>query len=498
MKKFLIIALAMVIGLVGSVNASQKRDTTINIYGVGARTDSTQKSHAGAGIMLDSEIVKLKVEGTSDYIKSGLVLKYNPFTKNWYFKVGANYINQKMYAPDDSTARVNQYSTALATGYMVMDDLYVEIGGSATQLKGSMIGADYEVKNERTSLAYLEVAKRWETTIGTIDTTANAGRVYHELSKDENSYGGVFDYYPLDNAKLGYKYQYEKNNISNVYSAQYGLLFAEYADNLSTKTYQVNAGVKIAFTDITDFSTYAIPQNIKPHLSELHRFEAISFGTNMNVQSTNGVEVTQAAINREAADNTITAPTLSSKTTTTLDLIPGTLTHANGVRNVTVELYSDAALTTLVGTNANGDFTGLSSSVTYYSVTTGEALNAFTNVWEKKTSATFSVTTGTPAAPPPAISTPTISLANQSVNDGGGLGSVDLPAPTVTGVVAGAVYSIVGDPTGGKLTINAGTGVATWNGDLFADTDYSITIKVVNPDTGTSTTTFTLTVIDNG
>lgn len=495
MKKLLLAGLVGLSLLVGA-NASEKRDTTINIYGVGARTDSTQKSHAGAGIMLDSEIVKLKVEGTSDYIKSGLVLKYNPFTENWYFKVGANYINQKMYAPDDSTARVNQYSGALATGYMVMDDLYVEIGGSATQLKGSMVGADYEVKNERTSLAYLEVAKRWETSIGTIDTTANAGKVYHELSRDENSYGGVLDYYPLDNAKIGYKYQYEKNNISNVYSAQYGLFFADYADNLSTKTYQINAGVKIAFTDITDFSTYAIPQNIKPHLSELHRFEAISFGTNMNVQSTNGVEVTQAAIDREAADNTITAPTLSSKTTTTLDLIPGILTHANGVRNVTVELYSDAALTTLVGTNANGDFTGLSSGFTYYSVTTGEALNVFTNVWEKKTSATFSVTTGNPAPPP--ISTPTISLANQSVNDGGGLGSVDLPAPTVSNVAVGAVYSIVGDPTGGKLTINASTGVATWDGNLGSDTDYSITIKVVNPDTGTSTTTFTLTVIDNG
>ncbi|WP_372999290.1 hypothetical protein [Sulfurimonas sp.] len=238
MKIILLIALA-ILGLVGSLSASSKRDTTLNIYGVGARTDSTQSVKAGAGIMLDSEIVKLKVEGTSDYIKSGLVLKYNPFTENWYIKVGANYINQKMYAPDDSTARVNQYSGALGTGYMIMDDLYVEIGGSVTQLKGSMVGADYEVKNEKTNLAYLEVAKRWESFIGTIDTTANAGRVYHELSRDENSYGAGVDYYPLDNAKLGYKHQYEKNNISNVYSTQYSLFFAEYADNISTKTYQV-------------------------------------------------------------------------------------------------------------------------------------------------------------------------------------------------------------------------------------------------------------------
>lgn len=96
------------------------------------------------------------------------------------------------------------------------------------------------------------------------------------------------------------------------------------------------------------------------------------------------------------------------------------------------------------------------------------------------------------------ISTPTISLANQTVNDNGALASTDLPTPTVTNVNAGAAYSIVADPTGGKITINAATGVATWNGDLFANTDYSITIKVLNTDGGTSSTTFTLTVINNG
>lgn len=346
--------------------------------------------------MLDNEIVKLKIEGTSDYIKSGLVLKYNPFTENWYFKVGANYINQKMYAPDSSTARVNQYSGALATGYMIMDDLYFEIGGSATQLNGSMVGADYEVKNEKTNLAYLEVAKRWESFIGTIDTTANAGRVYHELSRDENSYGLAIDYYPLDNTKLGYKYQYEKNNILNVYSAQYGLAFVEYADNISTKTYQVTAGLKIAVGDFTDFSTYGIPHKIKPHLSELHRFEEVSFATNMNVQSSAGVSKTAAAVARDVAAAAVT-----------------------------------------------------------------------------------------------------ISMADQTVNDNGGAGATVLPAPTVSNVDAGAVYSIVADPTGGKLTINAATGIATYDGDEAGDVDYTITIKVTNPDMTSATVTFTLHVINN-
>jgi len=108
-------------------------------------------------------------------------------------------------------------------------------------------------------------------------------------------------------------------------------------------------------------------------------------------------------------------------------------------------------------------------------------------------------------APPPVtpsptpVSTPTISMAAQTVDDWGGGQSTDLPAPTVTGVVTNAVYSIVGDPTGGKLTINSSTGVATWLGDIGpTSVDYSITIKVVNPDGGTSSTTFNLHVNNNG
>ena len=266
MKKLLMTGLVG-LGLVVGANASSGsvdedsssfglqgyRDTTINIYGVGAKVDKNQNSSAGLGLMLDSEDIKVKLEATSDFVKFGTVLKFNPIDGKFYIKVGANYINQKMYAPDSANARVNQYSGALATGYMFMDDLYIELGGSYTQLDGNTIGADYEVKDEETSLAYLELAKRWESSIGTIDTTANAGQVFHEFSDDEFSYGVGVDYYPMDNAKLGFNYQNEENNIANVYSAQYGYIFAEYLDNISSETYQVNAGVKIAFTDISDF-----------------------------------------------------------------------------------------------------------------------------------------------------------------------------------------------------------------------------------------------------
>ena len=429
MKKLLITGLVG-LGLVYGANASENRDTTINVYGVSAKIDKNQNSSAGAGVMFDSEAVKVKLEGTSDYIKTGAVLKFNPINNKWYFKVGANYINQKMFAPDSTNARVNQYSGALATGYMLMNDLYVEVGGSYTKLNGSKIGATYEVKDEKTSLAYLEVAKRWESSFGTIDTTANAGRVNHEFVRDENSYGVGVDYYPIDNAKFGYSYQNEKNNIVSVYSAQYGYVFAEYVDNVSTEAYQVNAGVKIAFTDIADFSTYGMPKSIKSHLSELHRFEGVAFGVNMDVQSSGGVSKTAEAVAREkaAADAAAKAAAADAKAA------------------------ADAA-----------------------------AAQAAANQAANNT---------------PAISTPTISLGAQSVNDNGGGLATNLPAPTVTGVNAGAVYSITTGVAG--LTINSSTGVMTYDHNVNTGNEsHSITIKVTNTDGGTSSTTFTLNIVDN-
>ncbi len=310
MKKLLLAGLIGIsVSLVAELSAAE-RDTTVNVYGVGAKVDANQDSSAGAGVMFDSEAIKVKLEGTSDFFKSAAVLKFNPFVKDWYFKVGLNYINQKMYSPVDTSTRVNQYSGALATGYMISNDFYAEIGGSYTQLDGDVFG-DYEIKDETTSLAYLEVAKRWESSIGTIDTTANGGEVFHEYRDNEFSYGLGVDYYPMNNAKLSYTYQHEENNIANTYAAQYSFLFVEYADNISLDTYQVNAGVKVAFDDLFDISTYRAPTNIKSHLSELHRFESITFATNMDIQSSAGVQKTQAAIDRDAVPDVPanTAPT---------------------------------------------------------------------------------------------------------------------------------------------------------------------------------------------
>lgn len=42
---------------------------------------------------------------------------------------------------------------------MLQDDLYLELGGSYTKLNGSKIGTSYEIVDEKTKQAYLELAK---------------------------------------------------------------------------------------------------------------------------------------------------------------------------------------------------------------------------------------------------------------------------------------------------------------------------------------------------
>jgi len=179
-------------------NININRDSTINVYGLNAKIDKNQNSSTGAGIMFDSEALKVKLEGANNFFKSGALLKVNPFNPNLYFKFGLNYINQKVWSPINTSARVNQYSGSFATGYMLTDSFYAEVGGSYTKLNGKVFG-NYEIKDEKTSLGYAELAKRWESSIGTIDTTANAGKVFHEFTKDEASYGVGLEYYPMDN-----------------------------------------------------------------------------------------------------------------------------------------------------------------------------------------------------------------------------------------------------------------------------------------------------------
>jgi len=274
--------------LVGSLHASEK-DVTVSIYDVSSKLDKNRSSKHGLGVKFDNELTKISVESNSDFFRAGAILRLNSLADGLYVKLALNYLNQELYITTGQSDRVNQYSGAFDAAYMLREDIYIKVGGSITELHGTKIGTS-EIKNETTSLAYVELVKRWETGIGIIDTSTNVGEIYYEHRSDEFSYGIGVDYYPVNNMKIGINHQNEDNNIQNTYALQYGYVFGTFADNVSTDTWQGTAGVKIAFNNLFDVSTWKAPTEIAPHLSELNRFEAVTSTENMEVQSSDGVE----------------------------------------------------------------------------------------------------------------------------------------------------------------------------------------------------------------
>ncbi len=87
----------------GFPGASSSRDSLFSIYGINAKTDEDQSSSNGLGIYYNTETLKAKAEGTSDFYKLGAAVKLNPFSDKVYTKFGLSYVNQKMYAPDSSS-----------------------------------------------------------------------------------------------------------------------------------------------------------------------------------------------------------------------------------------------------------------------------------------------------------------------------------------------------------------------------------------------------------
>ena len=126
---------------------------------------------------------------------------------------------------------------------------------------------------------------------------------------------------------------------------------------------------------------------------------------------------------------TIGAPTTSAITTSGAT-ITNTITDADGVQSVAYFIYSDAAGTTQIATNATGSFTGLSSGNNYWAKTTAQTKNATTNIWSNQTSSLTAFTTltvdaaATIGAPTTSAITTSGATITNTITDADGVQSV--------------------------------------------------------------------------
>ncbi|MDD4855196.1 MAG: hypothetical protein PHQ22_05530 [Sulfuricurvum sp.] len=273
-----------------TLNASTIEDTNgsnstglISMYNINTKTNQPQVSSNGGGLFYNSQNIKLKVERSTDAVKTAAIIKVNPLHNSLYVKFGVNYLNQNIYNYDSTTESVSQHSGALGVGYMLNNDLDLELGSSVTEVIGNKTNLQNEIANQTIKNTYCQLAQRVEIPIGTIDVSVNGNQLYQNLSTKEQNYGSRFNYYPDDNIKVGYSYSNSQNNVSTGYSINYGYFTTEYANYISQDTYSVTVGFKAKFMDITDFSSYIIPVKVKPPLIRSHRFDDMVLYDNMNI-----------------------------------------------------------------------------------------------------------------------------------------------------------------------------------------------------------------------
>lgn len=249
-------SLILLAALGAVAQAGDSRNNLLSLYGINSEVENTKENTVG--ILYNTEDIKVALNKGADVFHAGTRLKFDPLENKVYIKVGVDYTNRKIGGEQTDT-----YFGSLGLGYMVQDDLYVEAGSSVSKLNGGST-----ISDQTTKQMHAGIAKRFDTSAGTLDTFLSGGRIDPEFTENKNYCTVGLNYYPVDNARLGYTYSYMHENIITSYSLAYGYLIAAYRNSLSYDARTITLGVQFAFADMLDISSYTMPTNIKLHLSE--------------------------------------------------------------------------------------------------------------------------------------------------------------------------------------------------------------------------------------
>lgn len=257
------------------------RDKKMSIYGIKNKDKNTTN---GVGLFYNTQNLKVKAERSDSSFKTGAMIQANPFQNPMYVNIGGNYINEKILENDLHSNNLNQYSGAFAVGYNLNNDLYMEVGENISKLNGSQISEDVPINDSVSKEAYAQLGKRFETTIGTIDTQMKGNQIYNTLATKEKNYESSVNYYLNDAIKVGYFYNTNQNEISNGYSIDLSYFSTQYTKDITQDSYNITLGLKANFTDITKLSTYKPTSKVKKQLSKSHKFDSIILQKNMHLR----------------------------------------------------------------------------------------------------------------------------------------------------------------------------------------------------------------------
>ena len=257
------------------------RTKKMSVYGV---KHEDKNATNGLGIFYNTQNLKVKTEGSNSSFKTGAIVQTNPFQNPMYVNVGGNYINEKIPENAFRSNTMNQYSGALAIGYNLNNDLYLEAGENISKLNGLQTTEELPVDSSMSKETYVQLGKRFKTPAGTVDAHLNSSQLYNTLATKEENYESNINYYLDDAVKVGYLYKINQNEISNGYSLDLGYFTTAYTKNLTQDSYNITLGVRANFTDITKLSTYKSTAKVKKRLSKSPKFDTIILQKNMHLR----------------------------------------------------------------------------------------------------------------------------------------------------------------------------------------------------------------------
>lgn len=255
------------------------RDKKMSIYEIKGNNKTN-----GVGLFYNTQNLKVKAERSDSSFKTGAMIQANPFQNLIYINIGGNYINEKIFENDLHSNNLNQYSCALAVGYSLNNDLYIEVGENISKLNGSQLSEDAPINTSVSKEAYAQLSKRFQTPIGTIDTQMKGSQIYNALAMKEENYESSVNYYLNDAIRVGYFYNTNQNEISNGYSIDLSYFSTQYTKDITQDCYNITLGLKANFTDITRLSTYKPTSKAKKKLSKSHKFNDIILQKNMHLR----------------------------------------------------------------------------------------------------------------------------------------------------------------------------------------------------------------------
>jgi hypothetical protein len=453
-------------------NAKKGYFKNISVYGVGKKEND--KNYSGIGFKYDSDYTDFVLEKGEDYKKSSIVQRID-IDEMFYTKLGLGYLSIEEMI-NGNNKFISQFSYGAELGYGNDKNYNLAFGYVANKLTKAGLA------NTTSKTIYTEAVIKQDTEIGSVDAVL-AYQIAEAYNKKVSDYSVSLGYYPIDDIRMGAKYDSLDSDSNN---------------------YKVLAGVNYNFEDLDNFSkgswspAVMLTSNVSKNVSIFAEYGKNISNISLKIRDTfesqiSTNEIVAKKINPEEFKKRTTSkpvPTFKSFSMLEDTVYNGTLTATSTLSLIFAKVSNPANGTVTI--SSNGAFTYTPNS--NYNGTDSFKYSVNNGIVTVEQTVNITITDVAEIVP---ISTPTISMANQTVNDEGGGSTQIVGTPTVTNVVAGATYTLTSNPFGSMLTINSSTGQMTWNGDLFGDQTETITVKVTNPDTGTDTTSFSLTVVNN-